>query len=485
MKTTSLFGGVQAFEIIIQIIRSKFVAVLLGPAGMGIAGLLNSTISLITGFTNFGLRTSAVKNIAAAYGTGNETRIANVTIVIRRLMWITGIIGTLATLILSTWLSQLTFGNHDYTIAFIWISITLLFTQLTSGQLVLLQGMRKFKYLAKANLYGNIIGLIFTIPLYYKLGINGIVPGIIIASITSLLLSWFFAQKINIRPMRVSYIRTIAEGKSMLTMGLMISLSGLFANGALYILRIFIRHHGGIEQVGLYNAGFGIISVYTGLIFTALSTDFYPRLSAVARSNKECRQTINQQAEIAVLILAPILIVFLVFINLVIAVLYSNKFIPVNTMISWAALGILFKAASWAVAYQLLAKGESKLFFWNELIANTYLLGFNLLGYYYLGLTGLGLSFMIFYFLYFIQVYSVTKIKFEFFYNYAFIKIFIFQFLLAFFCFLLMKFLRSPFSYIFGLLIIIISTLNSYTELDKRLGLKNLLIRYKGKSKIT
>jgi hypothetical protein len=42
MKATSVWG-VQVFYIVIAIVRSKIIAVLLGPAGMGIVGLLNST----------------------------------------------------------------------------------------------------------------------------------------------------------------------------------------------------------------------------------------------------------------------------------------------------------------------------------------------------------------------------------------------------------------------------------------------------------
>lgn len=68
LKTTSLFGGVQVFQIIISIIRAKVIAVLLGPTGMGILGLLTASISLIGGLTGFGLGTSAVKNVARAAG---------------------------------------------------------------------------------------------------------------------------------------------------------------------------------------------------------------------------------------------------------------------------------------------------------------------------------------------------------------------------------------------------------------------------------
>ena len=75
MKATSIFGGVQVYNILISIVRSKFIAVLLGPAGMGIAGLLTSTTTLIGNITNLGLSTSAVKNVAAANATGNAQRV--------------------------------------------------------------------------------------------------------------------------------------------------------------------------------------------------------------------------------------------------------------------------------------------------------------------------------------------------------------------------------------------------------------------------
>lgn len=475
VKATSIFGGVQVFAIIILIIRSKFVAVLLGPAGMGIAGLLTSTTGLIGGLTNFGLGISAVRDVAAANGTGNETRIATVVTVLRRWVWITGTFGTLVMLALSPWLSQLTFGNRDYTLAFIWISITLLFNQLSKGQLVLLQGMRKLQYLAKASLTGSTLGLIITVPFYYRFGIDGIVPAIIIVSVISLLLSWYFAKKVKIEPVKVSRVKMLAEGKDMLTMGFMISMSGLISIGASYLVSIFISNTGGVSQVGLYAAGFAIINTYVGLIFIAMGTDYYPRLSEVAHSNELCTQTINQQAEIALLILAPIVMLFLVFIQWVVIILYSNKFVAIDSMIHWAALGMLLKATSWAISFILLAKGTSKLFFWNELIANIYTLFLNILGYHFMGLTGLGISFMVGYLLYLIQVFVLSKIKYQFSFYAAFIRIFTIQFMLAITCFLVVKFMEKPYSYIMGMGLIMISAWYSYKELDKRIGIKSLL----------
>lgn len=481
MKATTLFGGVQFFNILISIIRSKFVAVLLGPTGMGIMGLLTSTTGIIISMTNFGLNTSAVKDIATAYRTGDERRIGTVISVFQRIVWFTGLFGLIVTALLSPWLSQLTFNNRDHTLAFLWLSIILLFNQLSSGQLVLLQGMRKLNYLAKANLFGSALGLLVTIPLYFIWGIDGIVPGIISSSLVSLLISWYFSRRIKVERTALPTRQIITEGKSMLLMGFMISLSSLLSIGASYIVQIFISRTGGVEQLGLYNAGFAIINTYVGLIFVAMGTDYYPRLSAVANDNSLSKQTINQQAEISILIIAPILVVFLIFINWVVILLYSKKFFAVNEMIYWASFGMFFKAASWSVSFLFLAKSASKLFFWNELISNICRLFLNLIGYYYWGLAGLGISFAIGFLLYLLQVYFVSKIKFAFNFDRTFMEIFIVQLILLLVGFLFTRYLNKPFNYILGVPLIATSMWFSIHELDKRIGLISIIRQYRTK----
>lgn len=479
MKATSLFGGVQVFNIIIAILRSKIIAILLGPAGLGIVGLLNSTTGFVSLLTNFGLGTSAIRDIAAANESGDEHRISKIVTVFRRLVWITGLLGAVITFVSSSWLSQLTFGNKDYTVAFMWLSCSLLFSQLTSGQKVLLQGMRKLKYLAKANMLGSLIGLLISAPLYYYYRVDGIVPAIVLTAIFLLGITWYFGKKIKIERTAVTAKETIFEGKGMLKMGFMLSLSGLISTGASYIVRIFISNTGGVEDVGLYSAGFAIIGTYVGMVFTAMGTDYYPRLSGVSKDNKKANLLINQQAEIAVLILAPILTVFLIFINWAVIILYSTKFTPVNGLIQWAALGMYFKAVSWAIGFIFLAKGASKLFFWSELVASSYMLLFNILGYKYFGLTGMGFSFLISYILVLIQVYFIAKIKYEFSFSSEFYKIFGIQLLLGITCFAITMFVSSFLAYIIGLPFILISTWYSFKELDKRMDLKGVINNYR------
>lgn len=479
IKATSLFGGVQVFNIIIAIIRSKIIAVLLGPSGMGIFGLFTSTAGLISTLTNFGLGTTATRDIAAANERGNLNRISKVVTVFWRLVWITGTLGAFITFISAPWLSVLTFGSKEYTMAYMWLACSLLFNQLTSGQNALLQGMRKLKYLAKANTLGSFIGLIISSTLYYYYGIDGIVPAIILTALFLLSVTYYFTRNIKIQRIEVTCKETIFEGKSMLLMGYMLSLSGLISTGSSYIVRVFISSTGSLEDVGLYNAGFAIIGTYVGLVFTAMSTDYYPRLSGVSHDAKKGTLLINQQAEITLLILSPILTIFLIFIDWVILVLYSTEFTAISRLIQWAALGMYFKAASWSIAFIFLAKGASKLFFWNEFFGNIYVLGLNLLAYHLYGLDGLGLSFLISYIIYFIQVFFLTKHKYDFRFSLEFYKIFIIQLVLGIICFIVNMFVKTPLNYILGLLFILISFWYSYKELDNRIDFKGIINKYK------
>jgi O-antigen/teichoic acid export membrane protein len=483
MKATSIFGGVQVYNIIISIVRSKFIAILLGPAGMGIAGLLTSTTSFIGTLANLGLSTSAVKNIAAANTSGDSKKVGTSVSVLRHLVWITGIIGTVFTLVFAPWLSELTFGNKDYTFAFILISITVLLSEINAGQFVVLQGMRKLQYLAKANVAGVTFALLTSIPIYYVWGIKGIVPAIILSSFLTLFLSWYFSSKVKIDRVKVDRATLFSEGGDMVRMGFFLSLSSMISMATSYVVRIFISHTGGVEQVGLYNAGFSIINTYVGMVFSAMATDYFPRLSGIANDKGKTKSTINQQAEVALLILAPILTFFLIFINWVVILFYSSRFLTIDTMIHWAALGIFFKAASWPIAYLIIAKGNSKLFFYNELIVNLYMLGLNIIGYQLKGLEGLGISFFVGYLIYLIQVFIIVNRKYTFVFQKTFYEIFGIQFFLGILCFVSSKLLNPPYNYIVGSLIILISSYYSLRELNKRLGLISLILEKFRKTK--
>ena len=225
----------------ISIIKSKFVALLLGPYGVGIQGLLTSGTELIKQITSLGLSQSAVRNISEANATGKEETISKTIKVLRKLVWVTGLLGTVLVMILSPILSKVSFGNYDYTLPFIVLSITLLLDQICAGQKTLLQGLRRLKDLAKASAIGSTVGLFVSVPLYYLLGVKGIVPTLILNSLTALLLTWYFSKKIKIVPVSISKADIKTEGKSMVVMGVALSISSILIAISSFVLRVLLE----------------------------------------------------------------------------------------------------------------------------------------------------------------------------------------------------------------------------------------------------
>jgi O-antigen/teichoic acid export membrane protein len=412
-KANALFGGVQVFNILIGIIRSKIVAVLLGPEGIGIVGLLQSTVDLVKSFTNMGLQTSAVRDVTLATETGDMNRVAVVKEVVSKWVWLTGLLGTAVMFLFSPKLSEWAFGNDDYSIHLKILSVVLLINQLTVGFNVVLQGSRQLKTLASTNMIGGVLGLLINVPIYYIWGIDGAVAVLILAAISSNVLAWYGVRKMKIQRVRLSLSEIWHSGNQMVKMGFLIGLTGLFDMVSVYVLKAYVQSIGGLVDVGLYTAGFGLVTSYMGLIFGAIGTDYYPRLTSVSNSEKDYNDVINKQFELMILVLMPLVLFFVMFSPLILQILYSDKFVPAFWMINWVAVGMIFRALSWCPGFMYLAKNDSKLYFAIYVFEFTKSLLVYIGGYYFGGLSGLGVAFLINYVTSSALTIIITRVKYN------------------------------------------------------------------------
>jgi len=361
-KATSLFGGVKVFQIIISIIKSKVIAILLGTYGMGVLGLFTTSLNLISEVVGLGLDRSSVKDISLANSENNSEKSNNVIALLNKLLWVTGIVGALLTLVFSPLLSRWLFDSDNFTYGFWWIAVALLFKQLSTGNLAILQGLRKLNLIAKANLIGSVLGLFIVLPFYYFLGVAAIAPTIAIAFIISFFINWIFVRRLKIDRKKIDFKSAFINGKPMIRLGVMMSISSLLVILSTFIIQLYISHTGGVNEVGFYHAGMLIINSYVGVVFNAMGTDYYPRLAAVANNIEEVRKTVMQQAHVAILLITPIIVLFLIVEEFAVTLLYSTKFLPIVPFLAWAILGTLFKAVSFSMGYIFIAKGDSKIF---------------------------------------------------------------------------------------------------------------------------
>ncbi|MGH9161626.1 MAG: O-antigen translocase, partial [Vicinamibacteraceae bacterium] len=157
LRSTALIGGSTVVNIAFRILRAKAMAVLLGPAGVGMMGLYNAALDL-TQSVGLGLQNSGVRQIAEAVGSGNEERIARTVMVLRRASLLLGVVcaGLLAGF--AKPVSQATFGTDQHAVGVALLSIAVVFRLVWTGQNALIQGMRRVKDLAAMRVIGDVLG---------------------------------------------------------------------------------------------------------------------------------------------------------------------------------------------------------------------------------------------------------------------------------------------------------------------------------------
>lgn len=482
-KATSIFGGVQVFNIIIGIIKSKVAAIYLGAEGVGIVGLFNSTIDMIRCFTGLGINTSAVREISEATNTSNGTSFLNRTIInVTRWYWLTAILGLIVVIALSPMLSQWTFNSYDYTWSYALLSLMIFFMTLTAGQLAVMQGLRQIMYIAKASLYGNLVGLFFLVPLYYYFQLAGIVPFLVISSAIAFIFSMYFRHKIAVEYVDVSYKQSFFEGLRMAKIGFVLTLSTSLAFTIGYLLRLYIKDTGSLSDLGYFTAAFAVSEGYLSIVFTAIVSDFYPRLSAINKDNRAMQSIINQQGEMLILIVSPLLVLMILTSPRILKILYSPEFIAAAQLLQWYMLGMYVKATAVPLAYSMLSKGDMKIYITKDIVIQIVSISISILCYTYFGLAGIGIGYLLGHIFNLIFVGIINYVKYGIVLKLAYFKLFIPQLLIGGVLFIITCVSNSSIvTYSSGIILLILSAIVSLKGLHSRIDLKLVITKLKSK----
>ena len=263
----------------------------------------------------------------------------------------------------------------------------------------MLQGTARLKRLASVTLWGTIVGLAVSVPLFYLLRERSIVPSIIAYALALAAFAWLFRNR-DYPVAEVTHRETFDMGKGFVRLGIYMTLGNFATILASYAFNAWLNIHAGTEQVGFYQAGYTLINKYTGLILTALGMEYYPRLSRVADSKLRLRAFVSQEINVAITIMAPVVALFILLRELVVWILYTPEFNVILTFVSWGMIGTVLRTLSWCLAFTILAKGDGKTYLWTEVASAVINLVLNIVFYRWWGLTGLGIAFLVSYLLY-------------------------------------------------------------------------------------
>lgn len=387
MKGTAIFGGTQVITMLSGIVRGKLVAMILGAYGMGISSLLNSAIQPVYQLFSCGLPMASVSSVANA--KDDDERVQR-SIAFRRCLTVLALLACLFMALTAPLMCRWTLGTDSHILWFVALGFAVLFLMLTAGENALLQSHHALKQLAKCNVLVPVLGLILGVPIYYVLGVEGIVPSMILLSFITWAYSRWCTRGLGIRGVQ-SWKETMGYGKEIIMLGVTMMAADLLGNLTVYLINTFINGNGGAADVGFYQSANTITMQCTAMVFTALVADYYPRLSQVSGDLNAMRRLVSQEGEILVLIAAPISALLIVCSPVVIRILLTSEFDCVVPVMQMMSLTFLMRAYYRPLDYICLAKSDKMYYFYLEgVFANVKMLALFIAGYKMYGLIGLG-----------------------------------------------------------------------------------------------
>jgi len=484
-KSTFLFSFVQVIRILVGVIKNKIVAVLLGAEGMGIMSIFQNAMNFIKTGAGLGISQSAVKDISEANASEDRNRISRTISIVLRVVLLTSLLGAAITIIMSPLLSRWGFGDSKYTLSFILLGIAVFFEVFVENQLAILKGMRQLQSLAKASIWGSLVGLVTGVPLYYLLGVKGIVPSFIVTAFTIFLVTRYYINKVNFDKTDIPFKQVMKESTPMVKMGISLMLVSLIGTLFALIIAAYLRSHGGLNIVGYYNAGEVIVGTYIGVIITAMSTDYYPRISAVNNDNIKLTEEVNAQSEVGLLMAFPLVVIFVFFSPVFINILYTPDFQASINYTDFAIIGSVIIICSNCMGMILLAKQASSIFLVSVIGQRIICLAAFILLYQLFGLKGLGYAYIFLGVLHIVLMSIIMKVK----YNIQFNTKVLIQLLLVISVILISRSVRGLenvyWRYSLGFTLIFMTVVYSYYYMKKYMGIDIISsVRSRVKNKI-
>jgi len=409
LKSSALIGGSSVLNIGIGILRTKAMAVLLGPAGFGLLGLYGSIIDLAVSIAGTSITGSGVRQIAEAVSSGDDRRIARTAIVLRRTAIVLGIAAAGVLALFSNKVSELTFGTDQHAGAVALLSLAVCFQLVAGAQCALVQAMRRIADLARISVLGALYGTMISVPLVFFLREEGVAPSLVCVAAMSIVTSWWYARKVRIRPIAMTVSEVRREATSLLKLGGAFMASGFLTMGAAYAIRLIVVRNVGLEAAGLYSSAWTLGGLYVGYVLQAMAADFYPRLVGVANDDAESNRLVNEQTQVSLLLAGPGVIGTLTFAPLVIAMFYTAKFVEAVEILRWICLGMALRVITWPMGYIIVARNRQLIFFAVELVWTAAYVGLGWLCVRHFGLNGAGIAFLASCLVHGFMIYSIVR----------------------------------------------------------------------------
>ncbi|WP_299275272.1 O-antigen translocase [uncultured Psychroserpens sp.] len=354
-KVAHLNSATIVTKIIAGILTSKAIAIFIGVEGMALIGNLRNFLSASQSVSILGSYNGVVKTIAKF--KDDSIKLSQTLSTAYYLCFFSTLIVSFLCYYNAQFVNDFLFSsNYNFAYIIKIMALALPFYALNMMSFSIMNGFSNYKMLLIINIIGQILGLLITLLLIYQNHIDGALIAAVIAP--SLIFLITLVGIINRRNL-MTYIKTDHISFDILKSFGPYAAMALVTAIALPVISIFIRNYiiseVGIKEAGYWEAMNRISNYYLMFITSVITLYIVPRFSEID-SKKEFRKEVFGFYKSVMPIFGAGLILLYFLKPLIVPLIFSDEFKPVEDLFLWQLLGDFVKVLSIVIAYQFLAK---------------------------------------------------------------------------------------------------------------------------------
>jgi len=412
LHSSSIIGGASVINIGVGLLRIKVAAVLLGPAGVGLIGLLTNLAGTASAVAGLGVGNIGTRQIAEAAGRDDAVALAAAR---RALFWgslVLALLGAAVFWSIRDVLAMQVLGDAALASEVGWLAVVVGLTVAAASQTALLNGMRQIGDLAWVTVLSALLSTLLGIGALLIWGRSGLVAFLIAAPFSSFLWGHLFVARLpKIQAPPTPLPMLAVQWRLLVKLGAAFMVAGLAVTLGQLLVRTLVQKQLGAEALGYFQAAATISMTYISFVLTAMGTDYYPRLTVAIHDHAAVNRMVNEQTEVALLLAGPVFLTMMGLAPWVIELLYSHSFYPAAEVLRWQVLGDTLKVASWPLGFVILAAGNGRTFMLTETLVVSVFVILTWIGLPLLGVAASGMAFFGMYVVYLPMVYWLARYK--------------------------------------------------------------------------
>lgn len=345
-------------------ITSKFIALYIGPSGLALVGNLRDFLSTLQTFSTLGFYNGVVKYVAEF--KKDTLKLSQTLTTVSYSVLASSLILSVCCFFGADAINRILFTeDNDYVYIIRIIAVALPFYAINSVVLAYLNGLSKFNQIVIIQICGHVFGTLLTVLLIYNRQIHGALLAVVFSEVLlffiTLIMAW---KKIDFFSLIKFELFNINKVKKLGSFSVMSLFTALVAPLVMLAIRNYIIDTQTMDDAGYWEAMNRLSSYYLMFVTSLMVLYVLPRFSEI-QTHKEFRHEILELFKVILPLFALILITTYFLRHIIISLVFSKDFAPVETLFFWQLIGDFIKVVSIIIATQLLAKRM----FWQYLIA--------------------------------------------------------------------------------------------------------------------